>query len=103
MKRLSTAIAIATLVTASAFAHAGHAHAPLMGTVTMLHGDNSFMIRTADGKDMTIVTTATTRYMHADDHMANRSELTAGTRVIVKMNRDGKTAASVKMSAGKKK
>jgi hypothetical protein len=101
MKRQFALLAVFTLLATSAFAHAGHAHT-YMGTVTMLHGDNAFMIKTAEGKDITITTSPTTKYLHADNHAANRSEIVVGSRVVVKMKTDGKTAASVKIGSGKK-
>ena len=100
-KRILARVA-AILIATSAFAHAGHAHT-YMGTVTMMHGDSAFMIKTTDGKDVTVQTSPATMYMHADDRAAKRSELGVGMRVVVKMSKDGKTAESVKMSAPKKK
>jgi len=79
------------LVAAAAFAHAGHAHT-YMGTVSMLHDDGSFMIKTTDGKDVTIATSAATTYD------PSRAGLAVGKRVVVKMTLDGKTASSVKMA-----
>jgi hypothetical protein len=73
-----------------------------MGTVTVLQGDNAFMIKTTDGKVITVTTSPTTKYLHADDHAASRSEVVVGSRVVVKMNKDGKTADSVKIGSGKK-
>jgi hypothetical protein len=81
----------------SAFAHAGHIHS-YMGSVTMLHGDNAFMMKTTDGKELTIQTSPKTTWLHSDDRAAKQSDLAVGTRVVVKMMTDGKTAASVKMS-----
>jgi hypothetical protein len=89
------------LTVTSAFAHAGHAHT-YMGTVTMLHNDTQFMMKTAEGKDVTINTIASTSWLHADGQPAKESDLAVGTRVVVKMTADGKTAASVKMSAAEK-
>ncbi|MDP9361798.1 MAG: hypothetical protein M3P29_10135 [Acidobacteriota bacterium] len=85
-----------------AFAHAGHIHT-YMGSVTMLHGDNAFMMKTTDGKDLTIETSDKTAWLHSDDHPATKSELAVGQRVVVKMMTDGKTAATVKMSVPAKK
>ena len=101
MKKQLALLAVVAFLATSAFAHAGHAHT-YMGTVTMIHSDSEFMIKTTEGKDVTIRTSAKTTYLHSDDHPANRSELAVGNRVVVKMNTDGKTAASVKMSSGKK-
>jgi hypothetical protein len=101
MKKTVAFIVLILIVTASAFAHAGHMHT-YMGTVTMLHGDNAFMIKTTAGKDLMIQTSPETTYLHADNHPAQKSELAPGTRVVVKMSKDGKIAATVKMSAPKK-
>ena len=98
-------IALLMLLAATAtplFAHAGHAHT-YMGTVTMLHGEHAFMMKTTDGKDLTIQTSPKTTWTNQDGHVANQGELTVGDRVVVKMTIDGKTAASVKMSPAKKK
>lgn len=92
-----TAVILSILfIAAAAFAHAGHAHT-YMATITMLHDDGSLMIKTSDGKDMTIATSAATTYAHADGTAAKRADLAAGMRVVIKMMTDGKTAASVKM------
>jgi hypothetical protein len=96
-KRFAISLLLLLAVT-SAFAHAGHVHT-YMGTVTMLHGEDSFMMKTTDGKDLTIVTSPKTTWLHADNHPAQKSDLAAGQRVVVKMMTDGKTAATVTMSA----
>jgi hypothetical protein len=98
MKRLFAISLSLTLAVTSAFAHAGHAHT-YMGTVTMLHGDNAFMMKTADGKDVTVETSPETKWLHSDGDGATKSELAVGMRVVVKMSSDGKTAESVKMGA----
>ena len=97
MPKTTIAALALLLVAAAAFAHAGHVHT-YMGTVTMLHGDGSFMIKTTDGKDLAIQTSSATTYQHADGAAATRADLATGTRVVVKMALDGKTATSVKMS-----
>ncbi len=102
MKRLFATSLFLLLAVTSAFAHAGHIHT-YMGSVTMLHGANSFMMKTTDGKALTIQTSPKTTWLHADDHAAKSSELAVGRRVVVKMMMDGKTAASVKMSEPAKK
>ena len=102
MKKFFTISLLLLLEVTSAFAHAGHIHT-YMGSVTMLHGDIAFMIKTTDGKNLTILTSAKTTWLHSDDHAATKSELAVGQRVVVKMMTDGKTAATVKMSAPAKK
>ena len=100
-KALALAIVLLLAVTA-AFAHAGHAHT-YMGNVTMLHTGTQFVMKTTDGKNLTIDTTPKTTWLHADGHAAKKSELVVGSRVVVKMNTDGRTAVSVKIGAAAKK
>ena len=102
MKKAFALSIVLTLAVSSAFAHAGHAHT-YMGTVTMLHSATQFMIKTSDRKNITIDTTPKTRWLHADGHAAKQSELVIGSRVVVKMNTNNKTAASVKIGAAAKK
>lgn len=103
MKKLVAVSLFLLLAVTSAFAHAGHIHHTYMGSVTMLHGDNAFMMKTTDGKDLTIQTSPDTKWLHSDDHAAKQSELAVGQRVVVKMTADGMTADTVKMSAPAKK
>ena len=102
MKKTFALSIVLLLAVSSAFAHAGHVHT-YMGTVTMLHSDTQFRVKTTDGKDLTIDTTPKTTWLHTDGHAAKKIELVVGSRVVVKMNTDGTTAASVKMSAPAKK
>ncbi len=98
MRKLFAISLFLLFTVAGVSAHEGHAHT-YMGSVTMLHGDNAFMMKTTAGKDLTIETSRKTSWLHSDNHAAKKSELVIGTRVIVKMSTDGKTAVSVKMSA----
>ena len=102
LKKLVAVSLFLLLAVTSVYAHAGHIHT-YMGSVTMLHGDNAFMMKTTDGKDLTIQTSAKTKWLHSDDHAAKSSELAVGQRVVVKMMADGKTADTVKMSAPPKR
>jgi hypothetical protein len=102
MKKLSAISLFLLLASTAAFAHAGHIHT-YMGSVTMLHGDGAFMMKTMDGKDLTIQTSGKTKWLHSDSHATKRSELAVGQRVVVKMMTDGKTADTVTMSAPPKK
>jgi hypothetical protein len=86
------------LAVTNAFAHAGHVHT-YMGTVTMLHSDTQFMLKTSGGKDVTIDTTPKTSWLDAKGQAAKKSELKVGSRVVVKMNTDGRTATTVTMAS----
>ncbi|HWS72448.1 MAG TPA: hypothetical protein VN605_10050 [Thermoanaerobaculia bacterium] len=102
MKKLVAVSILLLLASTAAFAHAGHAHT-WMGTVTMLHSKSEFMMKTTEGKNLTIATTPKTGWLHSDGHAAKQGELAVGSRVVVKMDANAKTAASVKMSAPAKK
>jgi hypothetical protein len=102
MKKLIALSMFLVATTLPLFAHAGHAHT-YMGTVTMLHGDHAFMMKTAEGEELMIQTSPKTTWAHQDGHVAQQGELALGDRVVVKMTTDGKSAASVKMNAPKKK
>ena len=101
MRKISLFI-LFSLLAANLFAHAGEVHT-YMGTVTMLHGSNAFMMKTAEGKELTITTAKTTVYVHADGHPAKQSEVVVGMRVVVTMAKDAKTATHVKIGAMSKK
>jgi len=94
------AVFLLLLVATMAFGHAGEVHS-YMGTVTTMHDDGSFMLKKTDGKTMHAQVAKTTTYLHADGSAANASEMKVGTRVVVKVAKDGKTALSVKMAARK--
>lgn len=102
MKTLFAASLLFLLTATTAFAHAGHIH-KYLGSVTAVHGDHEFRLKTNDGKELTIETSAQTAWRHADDHAATKADLAVGERVVVTMMSDDKTAAMVKMSAAKKK
>lgn len=90
------------LVTAlNAFGHAGEVHT-YMGTVTALHDDGSFMLKKTDGKTMHVMVSDKTTYMHADGRAAKRAELVAGTRAVVTIAKDGKTASTIKLGSTKR-
>jgi hypothetical protein len=101
MKRTIVISLLLLLASTSLFAHQGHAHR-YMGTVTMVHGDGSFMMDTTEGKVVTVKTSAKTTYTKTDGSAAKLEDLAVGARGVVKMMTDGQTAASVKMSAATK-
>jgi hypothetical protein len=101
MKRTIVISLLLVLASTRLFAHEGHAHR-FMGTVTMVHGDGSFMMDTTEGKKVTVKTSGKTAYSKTDGSVARFEDLEVGARVVVKMMTDEQTAASVKMSAAKK-
>ena len=95
-KSIATLLILIVVAAAPAFAHAGHMHTYL-GTVAKV-ARASFVLKTTDGKDVTIQISPKTAWAYADGHAAKATALTAGERVVVKMLTDGRTAASVKMA-----
>lgn len=98
MRRTSLFIVLLILISTNLFAHAGEVHT-YMGTVTMLHGNGAFMMKTAEDKVLTVSTSKSTVYVHADGRVAKYSEVVTGRRVVVTMSKDGKTATRVKLGA----
>jgi hypothetical protein len=88
------------LIALNAFGHAGEVH-NYMGTVATLHDDGSFMLKKTDGQTMQVEVSKSTAYLRADGTAASRADLTAGTRVVVTISKDGKTASVVKLAARK--
>ena len=87
-------------VAVAAFGHAGEVH-KYMGTVTALHDDGSFMLKKTDGKTMHVEVSKATAYQTAKGHSAKPSDLSAGSRVVVTIGTDGKTATHVKFAPKK--
>lgn len=94
-RRIAITLALFLAATA-AFAHAGHEHV-YMGTITMVHDDGSFMIKMEKGETSHIVLSDQTVFLHADGTPAKRSELAVDKRVVVKMDKSGTAALSVKL------
>lgn len=101
MKRIAILSLLFLFTSTIVFAHAGEEHT-VLGTVTNINADGSFVIKMTNGKDRTMLVSKTTTYTHTDGHKGQRAELAAGTRVSVKIAKDGKTALNVKFAAAKK-
>lgn len=91
---LSTLFVLAAV---TAFGHAGEIHR-YMGTVTTLHDDGSFMLDKTDGATLHVAVSKATVYQRADGSPATPTDLAAGSRVVVTIGTDGKTATHVKFS-----
>lgn len=98
MKRITCLSTLLLFVATMAFAHAGEEHTYL-GTVTTINDDGSFVMKTKDDKEHTVQVSKDTTWAKADGHAAKPSDLAVGVRVSVKISKDGKTAASVKLGA----
>lgn len=101
MKRIAILSLLVLFTATLAFAHAGEEHTYL-GTITKVNADGSFVLKTTNGKEHTVLVASTTTYSHADGHAGKASELVVGKRVSVKISKDGKTAKTVKFSVAKK-
>lgn len=98
--RIALFLLLSLTFAALVFAHAGEVHSYL-GTITKVNAADSFVLKTKDGKQHTIVISKATTITHTDGHAGKASELVVGTRASVKMSTDGKTATSVKLTPGK--
>jgi predicted MarR family transcription regulator len=99
--RKTISLFVASLwIAAIASAHGGHAH-QVLGTVKELNAEH-IVVTTKDGKEVTVHLTEKTKYEKAGD-TATRKDLTAGARVSVYLENDGKSAATVKIGAPRSK
>jgi hypothetical protein len=96
MKRTLAVSLLLLFVATLAFAHGGHEHV-YMGTITTIHNDGSFMLKTQKDETWHIVLTDQTVLQYADGKPAKRSDLAVDKRVVVKMDKDGAAALSVKI------
>ena len=99
MKTIATS-ALFLLAAFAAFGHAGEVH-KYMGTVGAVNDDGSFELKKTDGKSMQVFVSKTTAWLRTDGTAATPADLTAGTRVVVTISKDGKTASEVKLGSGK--
>ena len=88
---------VGLLVAGVMFAHGGK-DGRILGTVKTLH-ENHLMITSTDGHEVMIVLAEETRFVTSGDEEASRDDLTEGTRVVVTVKEDGKTAISVKIGS----
>ena len=101
MKRITVISLLLLCIATLAFAHAGEEHT-VLGTITKVNADGSFVIKMTNGKERTVLVSKSTTYSHSDGHAGKSSEVTVGKRIAAKISKDGKTALSVKLSAPKK-
>jgi hypothetical protein len=73
-------LALPLVMTSRLLAHPGHEH-KIMGTVTMAAADH-VMLKTKDGKDVTIAVTADTKILRGKEPV-KAAEIQAGSRVVV--------------------
>lgn len=99
MKRLLLC-ALLIVVSLNAFGHAGEVH-KYMGTAEMVHKDGSFTLKTTDAKKIDVAVSDATLYRQANGQAASAMDLKAGTRVVVTVSKDGKTASEIKFGAKK--
>ena len=81
-RRLFGILVFAGIAAASlrVFAHPGHTH-KIMGTITMVAADH-VMLKTKDGKDLTVKVASTTKVMRGKTAMRIEA-LKDGTRVVI--------------------
>lgn len=101
MKKQLVTLASVLVLSTAAFAHNVHAMTK-MGTVKRVQ-EKSIVLIMSDGDLESVSLSPKTAFLHSDDHAAKKSELAAGMRIVVKMTSDGKSAATVKMSAARRK
>ena len=82
------AVVVLCLVPVAAFAHAGHDHHKVMGTVVAIDATH-IDVKTTTGAKVAVPLTSSTMFMRGDD-MAKASDVKPGTRVVIELTEHGK-------------
>jgi hypothetical protein len=102
MKRVFVAaFAVILLTPALLLAHNGHKHKTIMGTVKAISASH-IDVTTPDGKDVDVPLAKETMFMRGDA-MVGSDHVKPGTRVVIVLGEDDKTAAHVKIGVVQKK
>ncbi|MDQ5857316.1 MAG: DUF5666 domain-containing protein [Acidobacteriota bacterium] len=99
MRKIASLFLIVLLASSVALAHGGTGN--LLGTVKEIH-DQHMVVTTKDGHEVTVHLTEKTTYEKASKAAAIH-DVVAGARVSVKLEKDGKTAATVKIGSSSSK
>ncbi len=89
------------IVPAIAQAHAGHKHKILMGTVEAIDASH-IDLTTKDGRKVAVPLAKNTMFMRGDA-MVGSDQVKPGTRVVIVLGEDDKTASNVKIGAAPKR
>jgi translation initiation factor IF-1 len=99
MRKIASLFLIALLASSAALAHGGPRN--LLGTVKEV-SEGHMVVISKDGHEVTVHLTERTKYEKAGKAAAIQ-DVVAGTRVSVKLEKDGKTAATVKIGSSRAK
>jgi hypothetical protein len=99
MRKIASLFLIVLLASsAAALAHGGSS-GKLLGVVKEVHGEQ-MVVTTKDGHEVTVYLNEKTKYEKASKAAA-KHDIAAGARVSVKLEKDGKTAATVTIGSPK--
>ena len=73
---------VAISIPSLTWAHEGHEHKKVMGTISTIQGQH-LDVTTADGKHVSVMLTDKTTFMHGQIKMADGKMLKAGDRVVI--------------------
>lgn len=95
MRKIASLFLIVLLASSAALAHGGPGN--LLGTVKAVN-EGQMVVTSRDGHEVTVQLTDRTTYEKAGKAAAIQ-DVVAGARVSVKLDKDGKTAVTVKIGA----
>ncbi len=98
MRKIAPLFLIVLLASSAALAHGGPGS--LLGTVKTV-SEGQMVVTTKDGHEVTVQLSEKTTYEKASKAAAIQ-DVVAGARVSVKLEKDGKTAATVKIGSSSK-
>jgi len=100
-KPLSVVLAAVLLIPALLLAHGGHKHKTIMGIVKSIDASH-VNLTTKAGKSVAVPLAENTMFMRGKKMVAS-DQVKPGTRVVIVLGEDDKTAAHVKIGAATKK
>ena len=99
MRKIASLSLIVLLAASAALAHGGTGN--LLGTVKEVN-EGQMVVTSTDGHEVTVQLTEKTKYEKAHKP-ATKQDIAVGTRVSVKLEKDGKTAVAVTIGSPKSK
>ena len=98
---LSAVFAALILIPSALLAHGGHKHKTLMGTVKTIDKTH-ISLKTTEGRTVSVPLVKNTMFMRGEK-MVGADQVKTGTRVVIVLGEDDKSAQHVKIGTAKGK
>ena len=99
MFRRAIGFLVLLFLAAPLFAHEGHQHQQLLGTIERVR-DCHLVVKTQEGETKAIFLVPTTKFERGGQ-AATKQDLKLGTRASITLENDGETATAIKIGGGR--